>query len=1032
MPEGQLTFQILGPLVVQRDGEEITLGGPRQRAVLAHLVLRAGHVVPAERLVDQIWGDRVPATGTGPLRTYVYQLRQLLVTGPDGTGPSAVGSRSPGYILDIATSQVDAPRFEAHFGDARAAVTSGAPTRALARLDDALALWRGPALGDLAGEAGLETEATRLDQLRLTAQELRAELLLATGQHILAATERPALARTNTTRERLWALLMTALYRSGRQGDALRTYNEARGHLIGELGIEPGAELRGLEHAILRQDPALDWRPGAEPLLVGGPRRAVEPVGTGGGAAGRSRHNLPRQLTSFLGRTTERALVAEALADGQLVTLCGPAGCGKTRLALAVGEGLVERYPAGVWFVDLSAVSDPAMVTRTMAAALGTETDQARPLDHLCRTIGDDEMLVVLDNCEHVIEATAEVTETVLARCPSVRIMATSREELRVGPETVLRIGALGLPVDPAPGADPEGILRSEAVQLFIERARSALAGFDPSGETLDLVAQICRRLDGIPLALELAAALVASLPVGEIAARLDDRLRLLGPARRRALPRQRTLREALDWSFDLLDDPERELFVHLGVFFGDFTLPAAEDVADLADDPMAVVRGLSHLVTKSMVGVVSSRDGTDRYRLLETVRQYALEHLERDPQADEIRRRHAHHYAAFIVEAERHVHGPAASEWLARVVSELPNLRVALAWAFSSGDLETGLRLAGSLSWFLARVGLLDEAARWLDEGVRRREELPRDLRLKAVTAASAVAFMRGEFTLTRELGEEGVAIARETGDAHQLATSLILRGGAAVYEGEPARADECFREAGPLCDRLGDRWGRAYMLTMEAVSSRRTGRHDAAREQLEESLAIFRELGDHHGQVLPLVNLALIAQDEGHLPDALDAARDAARLAVRLADRQLQHTSMCVLGRIEQSMRERERARELLVRSITDFPGAHHRLIVAIALEGLAGLAVDLGDHRAAAALLGFAAAMRERWAIQVSGPRARELEAWLATARGAVGDDVVRRELARGRRLGFDDVLALAEEATIDLAADTATVDLIAGVG
>ena len=1031
MPDEGLTFHILGPLVVRRDGEELHIGGPRPRAVLAHLVLRAGRVMSADELLEEVWHGDVPTTGTGPLRTYISQLRRLLHTGPPGSATSALVRRPSGYLLDIASDQVDATRFERRFAEARAAVAATAPSRALAHLDAALALWRGPALVDLAG-VGLAAETGRLDQLRLSAQELQAELQLATGQHAHATAELAVLARAHPTREHLWALLMTALYRSGRQSEALRCYQDARAELIGQVGVEPGAELRALESAILRQDPALDWRPGADRTAPGGRARGAE-AGAGrgrSGADGGGRHNLPHHLTSFLGRAAERSAAGRALGKGRLVSLCGPAGCGKTRLAVVVAEDLLDVFPAGVWFVDLSAVADPAHVPRAISASLGADSDEPHPLDHLCRVIGDDEMLVVLDNCEHVVEAAAEVAEAVLGRCPSARILATSREELLVGPETVLRIGALALPEPGAAGQSTEAILRSDAVQLFIERGRAALADFDPTPGTLEVIAGICRRLDGIPLAIELAAALVGSLPLGEISDRLDDRFRLLGaPARRGVTPRQRTLGAALDWSFDLLDRPERELFVRLGVFMGDFTLSAAESVA-AGDDPMAVVRGLSHLVTKSMVTCVAGGDGANRYRLLETVRQYARERLDQDELASEVRRRHARHYADFVVEAERHVHGPAASAWLARVVSELPNLRVALAWAFSAGELDTALRLAGSLSWFFARMGLLDEAERWLGEGVRRRTELPLDLRVRAMTAACTVAFMRGEFRDTREMGEECVAVARELGDDQQVATALIVRGGAAVYEGELTRAEECLGEAEALCTRLGDRWGLAWMLTVRSVGSRRAGHHQASRRQLEDALAIFRDLGDEHGQVLPLVNLAVIAQDEVRLDDALVMARQAALLAVHLADRQLQHTAMCVLGRVEQSLGEPEIARELLVRCIADFPGAHHRMMVAIAVEGLAGLAGGRDDHAAAALLLGFAGHLREVWQIGVSPPRARELDAWLADARRALGDERADHEVDRGRGLGLDEVLAVAEEATAELALDVPSRQLITG--
>jgi predicted ATPase/DNA-binding SARP family transcriptional activator len=1008
MPDFEPVFQVLGPLAVERGGVEVRLGGPRQRLVLACLIVEAGRVVPAERLVDQVWGDDAPATGTGPLRTYVSQLRRLLAA--PGPGDTLAG-RPPGYLLDAAADQVDAAIFERRFAQARAEAAAGDTHRALATVDGALGLWRGPAFGDLADHPALRTEAVRLDQLRLAAVELRAELLVATGQHAQAAAELEALVRDNPLREHLWALLMSALYRSGRQGEALRRFQQARDQLVDQLGIEPGPELREAERAILRQDPIPGRHRRAPPTER--PERS-EPV------PGR----LPRQLTSFVGRVAERAMVADALAEARLVTLCGPGGAGKTRLAIAVAGELAgtDGFSGGARFVDLSAVSDPALVADAVAAT--------------CRTIGEARALVVLDNCEHVVDAAADAADALLARCPGARILATSRDELRLGGELVLRIGALGLPEPTGPAwptgpagpterrladaADTE-IQRAEAVQLFLDRGRSVLAGFAPTGPALDLVARICRRLDGIPLAIELAAALVGSLPLAEIDARLDDRFRLLQVARRRAPSRQRTLRATLDWSFDLLGPHERDLFVRLGAFVGDFTLAAVEAVEAVAPPPgrPPVEHSLGHLVRASMVTAVSSPDGTDRFRLGETVRHYARERLDRldrpEPgAAREVRSAHARHYAAVAAEAERHVHGPAAAEWLARVASELPNLRTAVAWSFSSGDLETGLRLAGSLRWFFARMGLLDELDRWLGEGLRRRDLAP-DLRTRALTASTFLAFMRGDVGRSHRLGDEGVAAARQRGDARELAVALIARGGAAVYEGDLARAERCFDEGEDLCRRLGDRWGRGWTLTGRAVASRRAGRPGLAHRQARAALEIFRDLGDAPGQVLPLVNLALAAQEEGRLPEALVAARQAARLAAGAGDGQLQHTATCVLGRIELERGQWAPARDLLLSSVRDFPGAHHHHVVAVAIEGLAGLVARSGEHDVTVALLAFTAAMRDRWGVWLPDARRRQTDGWLAEARRVLGPERLHAEKERGRRLSLDDALALAEAST-----------------
>lgn len=1025
MPRTELDIRVLGPLEILSSGAEVPLGGPRQRLVLALLVIAAGRAVSAERLVDEIWGDDEPTTGTGPLRTYIWQLRRLLEPGtepaPAATGRGEEGeadtatgvlvSRSGSYLLDIDRQQIDAVRFEQLFTDSRAAAASGRPGLALARLNEALALWRGPAFGDLGTEAAVQPEAVRLEQLRVGARELRAEMLLATGQHLQVADELGGLARVHPERERLWAMLMTALYRSGRQGDALRCFQEARSTLIEDMGLEPGPELRGLEEAILRQDPDLQWQPAPGPPLQIGEEALDDRSGP--------LSHLPRQLTSFIGRGAERAEVAEVLGDSRLVTLHGTGGCGKTRLALAVAEDVSERFPEGIWFVDLSAVTDPALVARAVAEPLGVGGDKIDQVDQVCRRIGDERVLLVLDNCEHVVEAAAELAEDLLERCAALRILATSREELRVAAETVWRVPALSLPGDRPRDRDGDGddvLAASEAVQLFVERGRSALPSFAPAGEALDTVGEICCRLDGIALAVELAAALVGSLPVGDIAERLDNHLSLFAEGRRQGAERHRTLRAALDWSYELLDESSRELFVRLGVFVGDFTLAAAEKVAGTDPDLLAVARGLGHLVRTSMVSCVAGSGGAERYRLLETIRQYAREKLEELEEIDEIQRWHALYYADLATEAERHVHGPAAAEWLARLISELPNLRAAVAWAISHDEVEVGLRLIGPLNWYVARMTLLDETSQWLDAWLPHRDGLEPELRLKALMSASSVAFTRGDFSRTRDLGEEAIGIVRQLDDPQDLATALMMRGGAAVYQGDRERAEECLEEARLLFDRLGDRWGMAWTLMIWGVGSRRGGDLPRARSQLAEALGIFRGLDDRHGQVFPLINLALVAQSEGQVKEALERATEATDLAVAVGERQQQHVAVCVLGSVKLSLGHLHEARELLVRSIRDFPGAHHYNMLAIALEGMARLASLAGHHADAVALLGFTKAAREKRKIALAAGRKQEREEWLEGALAEIGPDRVASEVARGQAMQIDEAIRLAEARTV----------------
>jgi predicted ATPase/DNA-binding SARP family transcriptional activator len=1022
-------FGILGLLEVTDDGRRLRIGGPKLRALLAALLVAANEAVSFDRLAEILWPSSSSDDLLNALQTHVSRLRAIVDPGGE-PGERRLASQGSGYLLRVRDDELDALAFETLSRRARAALDARDWRTVVAASGEALGLWRGDALSEFCHEDFARARAAQLNDQRLLTVECGIEAGLALGQHRELVGQLEELVIQHPLRESLWRQLIVALYRSDRQSDALRAYDRIRRKLGEELGISPCLELVHLERAVLNQDSSLEWQrgPADDEDDRGAPSPPWTPTSRTVRMDDHARHNLPRQLTSFVGRGAELAMVVEELDHSRLVTLSGSGGCGKTRLALAVAEAVLPRYPGGAWFVDLAAVSEPELIDRALAEAFGMGTGRTGQLEQVCRRIGQEKLLVVLDNCEHLIEAVALGVEDLLVRCPGVQILATSREELRIGAELVLRVPALSLAADDASG---EGVpfLGSEAVQLFIQRGRSALADFAPTGEALDAVAHICRRLDGIPLAIELAAALVASLPVADIAERLDDRFRLLAYGRRLSVERHRTLRATLDWSFELLDEPARDLFVRLAVFVGDFTLAAAETVATTGSDPSAVARGLRHLVATSMVSCAAGSEGADRYRMLETVRQYAQERLDQLDIADEVHWRHGRYYADFAVDAERHVHGPAAQEWLARVASEMPNLRIAVAWAIEHDDVETGLRLAGSLRWYFDRMGLLDETARWLDVWLKRRAELPLDLRLRALTAASNVAFMQGEFSQTRQLGEEGVALARHLDDSHQLALALIVRGSAAVYEGDSDRAEECFQEAEALCARLGDRWGMAWTLTGWAVGSRRTGQLDRAVRQLRDALEIFRSVDDRHGSVLPLVHLALAAQEAGRPYDALSLASEALEIAGEVKDRKLQHTALCVLGRVELSLDHVETARDLLVRSIRSFVGFHHRLMVAIALEGLAGLAGLAGCHGDATALLGFTQRLRERWQIALSSPRTRERAEWLDGARTALGPEQVELELQRGRAMSFDDAFDLAEAATACFAADAAVPSFLA---
>lgn len=1016
-----MEFGILGPLAVTNKNRPSHVGGPKLRRLLAALLVHANEVVSADYLASVLWPGDAADSRHNALHTQISRLRAIVDAHEEPHAPRLV-SRGHGYILRVGEGELDADVFETLSDRCRAALATADWHRALDAADESLECWRGPALDGFEHEPFAQAHAVKLEERRLLVVECRIEAAIALGRHRELVSDLRALVDAHPLRESLWYQLVLALYRSGRQTDALRAYEQVRRLLADELGLKPGAALAHLERLVLAQDSSLEWQPGPKPTTVSA-RAAPDQLETA--TAQRPDparpHNLPVQLTSFVGRKAEQAAIAEILDIARLVTLSGSGGCGKTRIAVAVAEALLPRFPDGAYFADLSAISDAALIPRAVAQPLGVETDQADQMEQLCRRIGDGQLLLVLDNCEHLVAAVADMVEELLLHCRSLHILATSREELRLGAEAVWRVPALSLPLVAGADSPRDRFLHSEAVELFVERGGSALRSFAPTGAALDAVAQICRRLDGLPLAIELAAALVGRLPLAEIAERLDDRFRLLTQGRRHAVERHRTLRATLDWSFDLLDSDVQALFDRLGVFVGDFTLEAAETIARNESDASAVVRGLSHLVATSMVSCIAGSEGTERYRMLETVRQYALERLDRLDCAEEIHTRHARYYAEYAAEAERHVHGPAASQWLVRLSSELPNLRAAVTWAISHDDIAACLQLAGgSLPWYFARMSLLDEASQWLDALLTSTTELPAGLRLKALTAASTAAFMHGKFSRSGQLGDEAISIGRKVDDARQMTIALIVRGASAVYEGQLDRADECFEEASGLCSRLGNRWGTAWLLSCRAVGSRRAGQLGLARHQLQESLEIFRSLDDRHGQVLPLVNLAIGALQEGQIDEGLEFAGEALRMATELGDRPMQHVALCVLGRVEMALGHLGSGRDLLLRSIRQYHGAHNQIAVIFAMEGLAGLSSSVGRHSEAAVLLGFVRQLRDQGRIWRSTPRAREHDAWLDAATSAIGADRVAQAVDRGRATSLDDAVDLAEAATNTFAA------------
>src|ERR671930_2384232 len=573
-------FRLLGPLEVTVDGEPVALGGQKQRALLATLLLEPKRIVSGEPLIDAVWGEIPPETALNTVQDYIAQLRKLLPAGALETVP-------PGYRLVVDSATIDLFEFVRLCEEGRSELASGDAATATETLRAALGLWRGPALADLASVPFAQTEILRLEELRTAAYEDRIDADLALGRHDQLVPELEVLVAQHPLRERLRGQLMLALYRAGRQADALAAYQRARTTLVEELGIEPGEALRKLERAILAHDPSLDLAP---PGRVA-PRRVPTPV------------------QPLLGRAREVATLSDLVRDAgtRLVTLTGPGGIGKTSLALELARRLAPEFADGAAVALLATLEDPALVARTILEALGMPETGRDPEEDLARALAGAELLLLVDNFEQVLPA-ASALARLLAASPSLKVIVTSRAPLHIA-------GEHEFPVPP--------LTEDEAAELFVTRAQAANTRFALSEENAGAVAELCTRLDGLPLAIELAAARSKLLPPAALLARLGNRLELLSGGRRDAPRHQQTLRMTLDWSYDLLDPDAQRLFAQLAVFAGGCTLASAEAVCRM-DGP--ILEGLGALVDESLLG--QRELGEPRFAMLQLVRDYALERL--------------------------------------------------------------------------------------------------------------------------------------------------------------------------------------------------------------------------------------------------------------------------------------------------------------------------------------------------------------------------------------------------------------------
>ena len=1152
-----MEFRILGPIEAEEKGLKLDLGGLRERALLARFLLSANRVVSADRLADDLWSGTPPPHSMATLRVYISRLRRAL-----GARAGLLVTQAPGYRLNVTGDELDAARFESLVHSAEADLAAGRAEVAGGTLRAALGLWRGPALSDVADLAFAQADAGRLEEARLAALESRVDADLACGWHASLVAELDGLASAHPLRERFTGQRILALYRCGRQAEALTAYAALRARLAEELGIDPTPDLQRLHERILRQDPGLDWRPsapaggafppgpasapqetastpagtatGAPPgTAAGGPPAtgnagpggagsasatrsaatgnagfgAIEALPTGPTAAGPAPGDeaaasalghpagdeqpaaaqmlgpaplpgLPTETTSFIGREAELDTIEELLRLSRLVTLTGPGGSGKSRLALRAGTLVSGRYGDGVWLVQLAPIGQPDLTVPTIALALSVREEPGQTLlGGIVARLRDAGALLIVDNCEHVIEAAADTIGALLRSCPRLRILATSQTRLDVPGEASWPVPPLTVPEPDT--ADPQAAAGAESVRLFCDRAALARPGFALTSQNVAAVGEICRQLDGIPLAIELAAARVSALSVAQLAARLGNRFRLLTGGSRAALPRHRTLEAAIEWSHDLLSETEQVCFRRMAVFAGGCTIDAVEAVCPDDALPLDVVfETVTALIDRSLL-TTEERSGSMRYSMLESIHQYALGRLAAAGEAAALHRRHMSWLLDFAGQAD--LAGPDQAAWLDLLEADRDNFRAGLEWSLTPAgpgdalartvapapnadqglaapppgpDPEQALALTGALAPFwlvrgpiaLARTALdaalaaagpqadtrlraiaLDGAGQLAavqaDQDAQRRyqqeslaiwRELGDDVRIASTLSdLGSAAHFRGEYPMAQALHAEALELAERTGDAQQTGQALSGLGRLALHRGDLDQATVYYTQSMARFAGIGNLRRATLILGNLGVVAINSGDLALAEQRLTEHLENARRLGDHKLTSGALTNLGLVAYRAGDLDRAAGLHQQALELSEQLGDRRLAVVALGNLGLVAARRRNYPAAAQFHLRSLVLAESVGERRSVAEMLEELAAVESAAGNAARAATLFGASQAIREDIGAPIAGPDRTRLNGARDAAAAALGEEAFSAAHQAGLRMSAEQAVALAKD-------------------
>lgn len=945
-----IEVRLLGPfrvVVAGRDVPASAWGRRKARALVKLLALAPDRALHREQLLDQLWPELAPLAAANNFYQALHLARNAFAAAGVPLEQALPYGEERLRLAPNLPIAIDCEQFAAAAAHARA-------KRELAAYRTALGWYRGDLLPEDPYEPWAEEPRTHFRALHIALLLECAAIAERAGQTADAIDALQTAIAADPCHEPAHRALMALLARAGRRGDALRLFDQLAAALARDLAVEPEAATRRLAAAI-RSAANLP----AAPQLAADLRSVP-------------RHNLPAATTSFIGREHETADVARLLATARLVTLTGPGGCGKTRLALAVADRQLASFVDGVWFVDLAPVTDPDGVAPALAAVLGLRETPGQPLRQmLFEAIGRRRLLVVLDNCEQVVAACAEFAAALIQRCPGLALLATSREPLRIAGEFVRPVPSLPLP-DPHRPQSLADVLAFDSVRLFVERAQAGDPAYQPSEEEAGALAQLCFRLDGMPLAIELAAARHHVLSVAEIATRLDDRFRLLAALDRHAIDRQRTLQATLDWSHDLLTDEERRVFRRLAVFPASFDLEAAERVIGhggwgmgdgeyeparhspslITHDPPPMTL-VASLVEKSLLLRERFSAGT-RFRMLETIRQYGGAWLAASGEEPDARRLHATHYLSLAEAVAHDCYGPAQDASLDRLDPEHDNLRAAISWSLGpAGDPEIALRLVTSLVWYWQVRGPLAEGREALTRAAAIAGADPR-LSARAVAGLGAVTFFQDDFALARDVLGTGLERLKRVGDHRWRARTLGWYALLHVFQNDLERGRALALQADALHAEIGDHWGRATAHMALTFADVEADRIEQAIGSCRQALVWYRQLGEHWGSALAARTLGSISYRQGDYVAAREHA--SAALAIERAQRDpwLIVQSLSLMGEIARAQGDWDEAIARCTESLARSRECGHRANVAWSLRSLGFVAAEQGRLGEAAELL------------------------------------------------------------------------------